>query len=348
MASILHGGRMTVLLDRWIGIQEERLASHHGALKRAGPAQLGLERLDGVARDGGLGALIDYASRHAAASASYFAVPLPPSFEERGRVLAFDSQLRSGAAANDRVEARYYPSCAGDRRAVLLIGHWNSRHAGYARFGRALAAAGISCLHLSLPYHDARETPGAGYAREMASENLGLTIQAHRQAIVDARAAIGWLEARGHACIGLVGVSLGSSIGSIVAAHDPRVAALVLVLMADDLAEVIWTGSATTHLRAALEESFTLEELKAVWSIISPNRYARLLAGRLKSVQIISARRDSVFLPHLTAQYVERLRTHGVEIELNRAACGHYSLALFPFNLWCVANICRHLRKHLQ
>ena len=44
-------------------------------------------------------------------------------------------------------------------------------------FGRMLAACGITCLQLSLPYHDERRTPGVGFARELVCENLGLTLR---------------------------------------------------------------------------------------------------------------------------------------------------------------------------
>jgi pimeloyl-ACP methyl ester carboxylesterase len=148
--------------------------------------------------------------------------------------------------------------------------------------------------------------------------------------------------------IGLVGFSLGSSIASIVAAHDARVAALALVLMADDLAEVIWTGSATAHLRGVLEERCTLAGLKSAWSVISPNSYAALLATRLDRVKIFAARLDSVFRPELTTRYVDRLTELGVRVDLDRVACGHYSLALFPFNLWCLLRLQRYLWHSLR
>jgi pimeloyl-ACP methyl ester carboxylesterase len=337
---------MRGVVDRWIAANEVRLAGANRGLKYADAVEFGLGLLANAAAVGGMAELAAYAAQHISGSAAFFAVPQTPEFRESGGLLAFDTPLPSGSPANDQVEARFYP--ARGHRAVLLLGHWNSSRASYAGLGRALAAAGIACLHLSLPYHDGRETPGVGYAREMASENLGLTVRAHRQAIVDARAALSWLERRGYARIGLIGFSLGSSIASIVAAHDASVAALALVLMADDLAEVIWTGSATAHLRRVLEERCTLAELKSAWSVISPNSYAPLLATRLDCVKIVVARLDSVFLPELTTRYVDRLTGLGMRVELDRVACGHYSLGLFPFNLWCWFRLQRFLWRRLR
>lgn len=366
------------MLDRLIDAREARLAQAYRHVKQAGPPSLGLHHLsidpaaDDVTPDVAaynsvtsglatheaathaaaspgstareLAALEGYARRHIGDSARFFALPHVPAFEYRDGWLRFDSALPSGSPGNDRVCGRFRPGRGG--RAVVLLGHWNAPRASYARLARVLAASGIGCLQLSLPFHDERATPGVGWAREMASEDVGLTIRTHRQAVVDVRAAVAWLHATGHGAIGLLGSSLGSSIAAVSAAHEPRVRALSLILMADDLAEVIWTGSATAHLRAALETRFSLADVQKGWALISPNTYAARLA-RLGRVQIVSARVDSVFLPPLTERYVARLHAQGLLVERTCLGCGHYSMASFPFNLRCLATVARFLRRSL-
>jgi hypothetical protein len=59
-----------------------------------------------------------------------------------------------------------------------------------------------------------------------------------------------------------------------------RVRAAALLLMADDLADVVWTGSAAPHLRESLEAAFTRADVRAAWSIISPARHAARLSAR--------------------------------------------------------------------
>ncbi|MGY2932042.1 hypothetical protein ACVWZ6_001644 [Bradyrhizobium sp. GM6.1] len=166
------------------------------------------------------------------------------------------------------------------------------------------------CLQLSLPYHHERKTPGVGFARELVCENLGLTIRSNRQAILDARTCLAWLEWQGFRRLGIIGVSVGSSISSIVAALDSRVSAAVLILMADDFAEVVWTGSATAHVKSSLERRFAFEEVQAAWAVISPATYAQRLSRRLNHALIISGRHDAVFIPQSTRRYVDRLSTH--------------------------------------
>src|SRR5262249_29603003 len=140
--------------------------------------------------------------------------------------------------------------------AVILLPHWNAPRVAYQTFAKMLSRFGITCLQLSMPYHDERQTPDTGFARELVCENLGLTIQTNRQAVIEARASLSWLEQRGYKRLGVIGVSIGSSIGSIVAALDSRVRTVVLLLMADDFAEVVWTGSATRHIKSSLARRF--------------------------------------------------------------------------------------------
>src|SRR5437763_2959518 len=125
----------------------------------------------------------------------------------------------AGDGPNSVARAQIY-DCGRRDRAVLLLPYWNAPREACRPFGALLARCGMTCLQLSLPYHDERGTIGVGFARELACENLGLTVQSNRQAIRDARACLTWLEQEGYRRIGIVGVSLGASIASIVAALD--------------------------------------------------------------------------------------------------------------------------------
>jgi pimeloyl-ACP methyl ester carboxylesterase len=213
--------------------------------------------------------------------------------------------------------------------------------------GRMLAAGGITCLQLSLPYHDERQTPGVGFAREMVCENLGLTLAANRQAIRDARACLAWLETAGYRRLGIVGFSVGASVASIVAALDAKVAAAALLLMADDFADVVWTGSATPHVRQSLQRRFTLDVVRDAWALISPTSYADRLARRLDDVLIVSGDLDTVFLPELTQRYADRLRRSGLDPTWARFGCGHYTLGLPPYALRTFWHTLSYLRAQL-
>jgi hypothetical protein len=273
--------------------------------------------------------LIDLVRGAVAEPEAFFAGPVPtPEPRRDGAMLTFESPSPQGGP-NTLGRALLHES-ASRERAVVLLPYWNARREACAAFGRLLGRCGIACLQLSLPYHDERATPGVGFARELACENLGLTVASNRHAVRDARVAIAWLERQGYRAIGVVGVSIGASIASIVAAIDERVRAAALILMADDFADAVWTGSATRHVRASLEQRFTQAQVRAAWSIISPSAHAARLARRLDRLLIVSGELDTVFLPELTQRYVERLRGHGLDPTWARYGCGHYTLA-HPF-----------------
>ena len=329
----------------FVGARERRLAAEGDPVKIAGTAAVGLEYLDPAAPAGGLSQLIDRVRDGLRDPDAFFACEQQPEFRRDGAMLSFDSPS-AGDGPNRIARARIY-DCGSRNRAVVLLPYWNAQRDACRPFGALLARCGITCLQLSLPYHDERQTPGIGFARELACENLGLTIRSNRQAILDARACLAWLEQQGYGRIGIVGVSIGASLASIVAALDGRVRAAALILMADDFATAVWTGSATRHLRHSLEQSFGQADVHAAWSIISPASYAERLSARFDRLLIVSGELDTVFLPGLTRRYVERLRRHGLDPTWARYGCGHYTLALPSYAVRAFARTLSHLRACL-
>jgi pimeloyl-ACP methyl ester carboxylesterase len=306
--------------------RERRLALEGDPVKFAHPAAVGLEYLE---RGAGAGDLPQLVARMRGALRNvdaFFAPDDPGAFERQGSRLVFASPS-AGEGPNSLARAQLYEARQRER-AVVLLPYWNAAREDCRPFGAALARAGVTCLQLSLPYHDERATPGTGFARELVCENLGLTIRSNRQAVLDARACLAWLEQQGYRRIGIVGVSIGAAIASIVAALDERVRAAALILTADDFADVVWTGSATQHVRRALEQTFTREEVRTAWSIISPASHAARLSARLERLLVVSGDIDTVVLPEQTHAYVERLRAHGLRTTWIRYRCGHYTLGL--------------------
>ena len=329
----------------FIDERERRLAAEGASVKIAGEAAVGLDHLQsGGAADelpqllAGVGAALRDAD-------AYFAAGAPPIFRRQGSMLAFDSPSAT-AGPNGVARAQIFES-GHRRRAVVLLPYWNAARETCRPFGALLARCGITCVQLSLPYHDERQTIGVGFARELACENLGLTIRSNRQAVLDARACLTWLEQQGYRRLGIVGASVGASIASIVAALDARVRAAALLLMADDFADAVWTGSATHHIRQSLERRFTRDEVRSAWSIISPASHAARLSARLDRLLIVSGARDTVFLPELTRNYVERLRGLGLPPTWIQYGCGHYTLGLPFYAARCFLRTLAHLQAGL-
>ncbi|MGJ5040646.1 alpha/beta hydrolase family protein [Bradyrhizobium sp. HKCCYLRH1062] len=331
--------------QRYVDGVEHAAAAKAAAIKFCAAPSVGFDLLDSGGKPDDLAALLRHADAAIQSPDRYFEPDLPVEFTQDRDSLTFKSPIASGVA-NDIVRARLYEARHRER-AVVMLHHWNAELESYRAFARVLAVSGISCLQLSLPYHHERQTPNVGFARELVCENLGLTIRSNRQAILEARTCLTWLEQQGFRRLGIIGVSVGSSIGSIVAALDSRVSAAVLILMADDFAEVVWTGSATAHVKSSLERRFTFEDVRTAWAVISPATYAKRLSRRLNSALIISGRHDAVFIPQSTRRYVERLSTHGLNPAWIRFGCGHYTLRLFPYSVLTVMNTITFLRRQL-
>jgi hypothetical protein len=325
--------------------KEAKLAAGYVHLKRPGHAELGAQYLGQKATD--LETLQQFVYKSILYSSEFFKLLRPAEYKFKQKELKFHSPLATGDVQNDLVIGDFYES-RDRQRAVIVVGHWNAQRIQYRALAGTLARLGISCLVLSLPYHDERQTPGVNFAREIACENIGLTIRSHRQAVMDVRAGLDWLEGYGFHRLGIIGASLGSSIATITAAHDSRVRALALILMADDFAEVVWTGTATEHIRQSLESAgFSLQEVQQIWSVISPNTYVPLLANRLRTTLIFSGEYDRVFLPKLTERFVRRLELCGMKPSWEVMKCGHYTFSRFPFNVLCLMKILKFLRREL-
>ena len=191
----------------------------------------------------------------------------------RGRCL-FRARCRRGIPRTTRCTrciSRRSPACRaeargareGGRRAVLVLPQWNAGPDGHVGLCRLLNRFGMSALRLTLPYHDARRPPELNRADYIVSANVGRTVQACRQAVMDARRAIGWLASQGYDRIGILGTSLGSCLSLLTAAHEPRVRAQALNHISPYFADVVWRGLSTTHVRAGLEGSVELDRLRA-------------------------------------------------------------------------------------
>jgi hypothetical protein len=206
---------------------------------------------------------------------------------------------------------------------------------------------GLSALRLSLPYHDRRMPEGLVRADYMLSPNLGRTLQAVRQAIIDSRAAVDWLESRGYSRIAILGTSIGSCVANITMAHDDRLKVSVQNHVSPYFADVVWTGISTRHVRAGLEGHVSLEDLRKIWLPISPKAYLNKFVGKDKSSLLVHALYDHSFLPRLSRQVLQDYRTLGLRHSVFTLHCGHYTSGELPFSFILGYAMCNYLRKNL-
>jgi dienelactone hydrolase len=254
-----------------------------------------------------------------------------PGERERTHFLNFTSPVATPHPVNDTVSARWYPSKKPTKKAVVLLPHWNSKPHSYIALCKILARLGLSTLRLSLPYHDSRlpsDTQRSDYA---VSSNIARTIDATRQAVIDTRCCVDWLESQGYESFGIMGTSLGSCYAFLASAHDERIKVNAFNHASTYFADVVWTGQSTRHVKAGIEPVLDVDRLRRAWGAISPMNYFEKFRNKQKKILVVYATYDLTFLPEYSRQVVEQFAAHGIDHQVKVLPCGHYSTGETPF-----------------
>lgn len=296
--------------------------------------------------------LFDFARQAVESSDSFFAYGPVRDYRLDGERLQFTSPVSSHHPENNVVHGRFIASDRHNGRAVVVLPHWNAQAEQHVGLARLLARCGFSALRLSLPYHDLRMPTGLWRADYAVSSDVGRTLHANRQAVIDVRAAFDWLQQQGYTRLGLVGTSLGSCIAFIVTAHDERVRAAVFNHISTGFADVVWRGLSTSHVRTGLVGSITLDELRRIWAPISPSSYVHKFAAaaqrsRFLRTLFVWARYDLSFPPDLSQELIRLCREIGMPLEEFCLPCGHYTSGMPPFSWWDGARMARFLTRNL-
>jgi|TARA_B100001964_G_scaffold211697_1_gene247163 hypothetical protein len=275
-----------------------------------------------------------WVDRAMADSDHYFAVSPAPDYQLDGDWLTFTSQLVTPHESNNTVHLRYFRSrragAPAERAAVIVMPQWNADPSGHVGLCQLLGRAGLDALRLSLPYHDARMPPELHRADYIVSANVGRTLEVCRQAVLDVRRAVKWLEQAGYRRIGILGTSLGSCLALLAAAHEPAIKALALNHISPFFADVVWSGLSTSHVRAGLDGQITLEQLRRLWMPISPFPHLSRIDGR--AIQLVYARYDLSFPVDLSRDLVGEFARLGIPHRVAVLPCGHYSTGIAPFS----------------
>jgi len=275
-----------------------------------------------------------FAQRTLAASEEWFATSPARDCRLEDNVLTFRSQIESPWEVNNTVSARFFParSCGP---AAIVLPQWNAKPDQQVDLCRWLNTLGISALRMSLPYHDRRMVPGHERADQLVGPNIGLTIQANRQAVTDIRRCIYWLQSRGYSKVGLVGTSIGSALAFITMCHEPAIRAGVFLHVSTYFGDVVRTGMTTMHVWESLRAKVTPEEIRRFWAPVSPFPYISRLRGTRTKMMLVSGRYDPTFWWEFSSELMDELRRHQIPFDPLVLPCGHYSLGEPPFS-WIV------------
>ncbi len=257
---------------------------------------------------------------------------------EPAEFLRFTSAVRTPYPENDQVNARWYPAPVDKqqpgkpKQAIIVMPQWNADALSHNVFCKMANRFGVSALRLSKPYHDIRRPAELERSDYAMSANVGRTISACRQAVVDIRSCMDWLETQGYTQFGVLGTSLGSCYAFIAAAHDPRLRVCAFNHASTWVGDVVWQGQSTRHVRAAFEQAgLTQDQVRQMFRGISPMAYMERFAMTPKRVLVVHATYDLTFPRHLSQDVLTNFERCGVDYVSKVLPCGHYTSGETPY-----------------
>lgn len=280
----------------------------------------------------------DYQARHAAQgpeeyyrtretiSASQVMISAPRAgYRGPVRDFALPSLLRSPWPENNVVRGRIYEYGAAPRAAVVVLHGWLSfSYAWYRSVCRSFNRWGMHGVLMELPHHMSRRPHGSVYSGEFAlSGDLTRTVEAFRQAVVDARQLIQWLRSYYRIPVGIWGISLGGWIGAMLCTLSEGPEAAVLVAPVVEPMEVLQHSMLTSWMRRDVRTSGLREsEYEEGVERLSPAHYRPSMS--CERILIIRPEEDRA----IPGSGVERLRKSWAGAAYKTYPHGHISIVL--------------------
>ena len=286
-------------------------------------------------------------------SEEFYALPEIHDYKLDADQLTWTSAIETPSIENNLARARFFPASVKSGRrstkAVVVLPQWNAQPESHVEACRIFNMIGMSALRLTLPYHQQRKPADLERADYLVSTSIGRTIQSMRQAVLDTRAAVRWLKNEGYEQIGILGTSVGSCIAFLAFAHEPDLAAGAFNHVSGYVADVVWHGLSTAHVRAGFAEQISLDELRSFWWPISPFPFmSRLPNMGERPMRFIVARYDLTFPINLSHQAIAEARRLQLPLDVVWLPCGHYTTGELPWkaiDAWKIATFFRRVFK---
>jgi dienelactone hydrolase len=296
--------------------------------------------------------LAQHSEQAMADSERFYELPEISDYKLDAQILTWTSAVETPSVENNRARARLFNPRRErknkPRAAVLVLPQWNAQPDSHVEACRIFNGLGMSALRLTLPYHEERRPADLERAEHLVSSNIGRTIQSMRQAVLDARAAVRWLKQQGFERVGVLGTSIGSCIGFLTFTHDPEINVGVFNHVSGYVADVVWQGISTQHVRQGIETNLTVEELREFWKPISPVPFIpRLLEMKPRPMRFIAAKYDLTFPVDLSREVIAEVKALGIDLDVVWLPCGHYTTAELPWKAIDAWKIATFFRKHL-
>lgn len=332
------------VFHRW----EKRL-SVQDTSRKAHAFDWGLEYLDlppGVA-ESPHNSLIEHARLVLEDPSRFYSDPGPPTETKwDGSQVRFRSGVRAPENATNEVVLDVFEAPRPNGRAMIVLPQWNADRQSHVGLCKWMAKRGVTALRLTLPYHDDRAPRGEPRGDFAVSANVGRTLLAVQQAVSDVRRTREWLELEGYERVGVLGTSLGSCMGFLALAQEPRLRLAVLHHVSSYFSDVVWRGISTRHVRHELERRVSKAALRQYWAPISPIHFVPQVSPR-SSTLLLTSRYDLTFPLDLSRLMHRAYRQHAKPHSVVVAPWGHYTSGIFPFKILLMPQVLRFVDRHL-
>jgi dienelactone hydrolase len=211
--------------------------------------------------------------------------------------LSFPSPVKSEIPQNNTVHAELFmPQGDGPFPACIVLDILQ----GDAMIARGqslwLAQHGVAGMVVYMAHYGPRRP--AGSPVRLLSTDIPRTLAAVQQTVLDIRCAAAWLANRpgiDKEKLGLVGTSLGSLVGAVAAANEPRIKTVCLMLGGGGLVDAYYDHPRARQYVPFVELLGGKAAMKALINPIDPLTYADLL--KEKRLLMVCASRDDVVPP---------------------------------------------------
>jgi pimeloyl-ACP methyl ester carboxylesterase len=207
-----------------------------------------------------------------------------------------------------------------------------------ALFAAQCFRAGLDVALLTLPFHGRRTPADARFSGErFAVPHVARLNEAVRQAIYEIHVVSGWLRRQTGAPVGLLGLSLGGYLASLMAGLTSDLDFVIPMVPPACMGDLAWRFfSRSRHYRSDASPAFSREELRAAYRIHSPLSYPRRVDKR--RILILAGRGDLIVPP----EHPHALWQHWDEPEI----CWFSGSHLAPFRRGRLARtVLRHIER---
>lgn len=193
-----------------------------------------------------------------------------------------------------------------------------------------MAQHGVAGMVVYMAHYGPRRPPNSDV--RLLSTNVPKTLEGVKQTVLDVRCAVAWLASRSEFDadnIGIVGTSLGSLVGAVVAANEPRVKNVCLLLTGGGLVDAYYDHPQVKPYRPIVDVLGGKFTLRLLIDPVDPITYAKQLKN--KNLLMICASRDDIVPPSAAKVLWEKCgKQRIVWVDATHVGAAAYLMTILP------------------